>query len=98
MEWFLKETNAEIRRELVRKIGTFRIYKELGAVVLDKDDNYELITLNIGDGRHRPYLKMKNPSVEAIHIEGVHPDCKTVKEALTWRNSLTSWTEPEALT
>jgi hypothetical protein len=44
------------------------------------------LLLNLGDGRNRPYLKMINPSIGTYHIEGVHPECKTVKEALIWRN------------
>lgn len=82
----IKEKNAEVRRELVRKIGVERIIKELGGVVFDKKDNYELIGLDIGDGRIRPYLKMLNPSIGVYHIEGVHPDCKTVEAALEFRN------------
>jgi hypothetical protein len=81
----VKEKNAEVRRELVRKIGIERIIDKLGAKVLDKDGDYELLLLDLKDGRHRPYLKMKNPSIGVYHIEGVHPDCKTVKQALQWR-------------
>lgn len=82
----LKETNAEVRREIVRKIGVDKIANDLGSERLDKVKDYELLILNMGDGRRRPYLKMKNPSIGTWHIEGVHPDCKTVKEALSWRN------------
>lgn len=84
----LKEQNAEIRREIVRKIGTERICTKLNAECIDKseDEMYELLILDLGDGRRRPYLKMKNPSIGTYHIEGVHPDCKTVSDALEWRN------------
>lgn len=82
----LKETNAEVRREMVRKIGVDKICKDLGSECIDKSKGYELLVLNMGDGRRRPYLKMKNPSIGTYHIEGVHPDCKTVKESLNWRN------------
>lgn len=86
----LKENNAEVRREIVRKIGTEKICKDLGAEVVDKSKNkvYELLILNMGDGRRRPYLKMKNPSIGTWHIEGVHPDCKTVNDALKFRNGI----------
>lgn len=82
----LKEQNAEIRRELVRKIGIERIVDKLGAKTLDSKGDYELLQLNLGDKRKRPYLKMKNPSIGVYHIEGVHPDCKTVDDAIKFRN------------
>lgn len=84
----LREQNAEVRREIVRKIGAEKICKDLGADCINKssDGIYELLVLNMGDGRRRPYLKMINPSIGTYHIEGVHPDCKTVEDALNWRN------------
>jgi len=82
-----KETNADIRREIVRKIGVDRVYQKLGGKTLDKQgDVYELITLNLGDNRIRPYLKMKNPSIGVYHLEGVSPNCITVSQALEFRN------------
>lgn len=97
-KWVLEEKNAQVRAELVKKMGAERVVKELGAKTIDKKNGYELLNLDLGDGRFRPYLKMKNPSVDLIHIEGVHPDCKTVEEALAWRNGLTVWTAPSILT
>ena len=82
----IKEQNAEVRREIVRKIGIERIVQKLGAEVLDRSGDYELVTLGIGDGRRREFLKMKNPSIGVYHIEGVPPGTKTVAEALTFRN------------
>jgi len=90
----LKESNAEIRRELVRKVGIERVIEQLGAECIDtktvqidgEDRPYELLLLDIGDNNKRPYLKMINPSIGTYHIEGVHPDCKTVDDALEWRN------------
>lgn len=91
------EKNAEVRRELVRKIGIDRVLKKLGSVVIDKrGDMYELVLLNLGDNRKRPFLKMKNPSINLTHIEGVPPDIKTVKQALAWRNQTDD--SPEVLT
>jgi hypothetical protein len=82
----IKETNAEVRRELVRKIGIERVVKKLGAKVVDKEESYELLLLDIGDENKRPYLKMINPSTGTYHIEGVPPGTKTVKDAIAWRN------------
>jgi hypothetical protein len=78
--------NVEVRREVVRKIGIERVVTELGAVCVDRQGDYELLLLDLGDGRRRPFLKMRNPSVGVFHVEGVHPNCRTVREALTWRN------------
>lgn len=82
----LKEKNAEVRREIVRKVGIERVVQKLGAEVIDKKDDYELLLLDLQDGRKREFLKMKNPSIGTYHVEGVPPGTKTVKEALTWRN------------
>jgi hypothetical protein len=77
--------NAEVRREIVRRIGIERVMEELGGECMDKDGDYELRLLDIGDDKY-PYLKMKNPSTGEWHVEFVHPGCNTVREALTWRN------------
>ena len=82
----LKEKNAEVRREIVRKIGVEKLVRDVGAKVKDAQGNYELLMIDIDGERERPYLKMKNPSIGVYHVEGVSPDCKTVKEALNWRN------------
>jgi len=82
----LKEKNAEIRREIVRKIGNERLCIELNAEVVDKVGDYELLILDLKDNMRRPFLKMTNPSIGVYHIEGVHPDCKTVPDALNFRN------------
>lgn len=84
-----KEKNAEIRREIVRKIGIERIVQKLGAEVVDRQGDYELLLLDLQDGRKREFLKMKNPSLEGVfHIEGVPPGTKTVADALRWRNGI----------
>lgn len=84
----LKETNAEVRRELIRKIGIERFIECSGAKVVDEDGEYQLLMVDIGLGKDnlKPYLKMKNPSIGVYHVEGVGPDCKTVKDALFFRN------------
>lgn len=89
--------NAQVRAEFIKKVGIERVIYELGEVV-DTAGNYQLVLLDLQDGRKRPFLKMQNPSVpELWHIEGVHPACKTVFDALQYRrygNTLlerTSW-------
>lgn len=95
-EIILTEKNAEIRREIVRKIGIERVILKLGARSLDKQGDYELLAFELGDGRLRPYLKMKNPSIGIWHLEGVPATIKTVTEALAWRNERQD--APEILT
>jgi len=82
----IKESNAEVRREIVRKIGIEKVCQVLTTKVLDKKGKYELLLLDLGDTRQRPYLKMINPSTGTYHIEGVEPQIKTVEDALNWRN------------
>ena len=83
----LEIDNVQVRAEFVRKVGIERVCYSLKAKCVDKRDGYELLMLDLGDGRRRPYLRMQNPSVpELWHVEGVHPDCDTVYEALVWRN------------
>jgi len=82
----LRERNAQVRREIVRKVGIERVCDALEARCLDSAGDYELLLLDLQDGRTRPFLKMKNPSVGVYHIEGVAPECQTVAEALAWRN------------
>jgi len=86
----LSERNAEVRREIVRKIGIERICKDLGAQVIEKGTDQigkpcELLKLDIGDGNKRPYLKMINPSIGTYHIEGVPPGCDTIEKAFNSR-------------
>ena len=85
----LTTQNAEWRREIVRKIGIERVCLALNAECVDKEGDYELLMLSLGDRRRRPYLKMRNPSIGVFHIEGVSPQCRTVQQALNFRNGLT---------
>lgn len=80
-------TNAEIRREFVRKVGIERICQEMETVLLDKSGDYELHEVDLKGATGKwPYLKMLNPSIGVWHMECVDRSCKTVKDALKWRN------------
>lgn len=102
----MKESNVEIRRELLRKIGLERFVQETAAEELDrleiptngKKCVYQLLRINLTDGVSALVLKMDNPSINAMHVEGVEDTCKTVKEALAWRNGFDTYQEPLALT
>ena len=90
--WVVKQSNAEIRREAVRKIGIERVCQQLGARVLDAGFDQagqpcELLALDLGDGRIRPYIKLRHPGIGTYHVEGVHPECRTIESAFLFRNS-----------
>ena len=100
---FAKIQNTEVRREFIRKLetisgsGVLRLMKGLGAKVLDSQGDYELVTLDLmGQTGVQPYLKMKNPSIDVYHLECVGADCKTVDDALTFRNGTSL--RPQVLT
>ncbi len=84
---WVEETNVEVKREIIRKIGIERIYNELGATVLDAEpeNGYELIEMQLTPETKGRYLKMVNPSIKTIHIEGVGNECRTVQDAIDYR-------------
>ena len=84
-----KESNAQVRQVMVERVGIERVCQLFNAKSVDKQGTYELLVLDLGDGRTRPYLKMLNPSIGVWHVEGVHPSCDTVRKALNFRVGLT---------
>lgn len=78
--------NVEVRREFIRKIGIDRMVKY--GEVIHEDMGYKLIDMKkaLGLDTYSPYLMMQNPSIGVFHLEGVDEQCKTVKQALSWRN------------
>lgn len=87
-EEVLSETNADIRRELIRKVGVERMLAKLPHKSMDRVGDYELLSVNLGNGAtDARYLKMVNPSISCFHMEGVAPECDTVEKSLNWRNS-----------
>ena len=96
----LTEKNAEVRREIVRKIGIERVCQKLETKVLDQFRDYVLLEIPISGLENSPrYLKMKNPSMENIyHLEGVPYGINTCKGALAWRNKMDEYEEPLKLT
>jgi hypothetical protein len=83
----LKETNVEVRRELLRKIGVDRLISDLPHKLLQSRGNYELYSIDLSDElKDAKYLKMLNPSIGTYHVEGVAPEIETIEQALNWRN------------
>jgi hypothetical protein len=98
-------TNAQERVEGIKKIGIGNMLKELKAEVIDKMDDYQLISIEFENNRIGPYLTMVNRSTGEIHCEGVgtpnggvDTTIKTCEEALAWRNEMTEYVSPEVLT
>jgi uncharacterized protein DUF6745 len=95
-------TNAEQRKEGIRKIGIDRMRKPLKVEVIDKFKDYELWTIEFENRRIGPYLYMVNPSTGQIHVEGVGEanggvdgKIKTCREALLWRGGMSDWRDPK---
>ena len=92
--FFIKEKNADVRAEFIRKYGIERMVslgKSIQKLTDYTDDwfnqsEYELINMGgIYGINYAPHLKMKNLTTGIYHLEGVHPDCKTIEHALNWR-------------
>lgn len=96
-EQILGEVNADIRREIIRLLGNEKTFEILGGTVVDEKFGYELLMIDYGDKTNRPHLKMINPSMGTVHIEGVEPGCKTVEDAIKFRNSLEEFSLPMLL-
>ena len=91
-EMILKETNTEVRRELLRKVGVEMAMDSLPHRLLEKRGNYELYSIDLSNEvKDARYLKMLNPSIKTWHIEGIEPGISTIAEALKWRNN--NWYE-----
>ena len=91
----LTEKNADIQRELVRKIGPERLLIETGAKELDnwQDPNtgfkYKLVDMRIGDNIRRRYLYFQHASMPGIfYTKPVPPETKKAFHARAWILSL----------
>jgi len=96
----LAESNVEVRRELIRKIGMERFMDVCPHKRLNLQGNYELFSIELTpELKDTRWLKMLNPSIGVWHVEAVAPECSTVQQAINWRagQKETNW-EPETLT
>jgi hypothetical protein len=86
--------NVEQRRVVLERLGPKSIIRSLGAKTIDTQGDYKLLEVEIpvaspwGGTTRRAckFLQMKNPSMDDHHLEGVDNSCKTVEEAIKWRN------------
>lgn len=75
---FKEELSSEELREM----------QDNGYDLIDRKSDYRLLQIEFtSEVDKRIYLEMVCPSSQKKHIEAVHPDCTTVKAALSWRNS-----------
>jgi hypothetical protein len=99
MDFFLKESNVEVRREVVRKFGVERL-EGVGKVIDSSEEhNTKLVDLSehIQGSDYAPYLFFNNASIPEIrHGEPVGEECRTVGDAWAWRNKTVS--KPKELT
>ena len=94
IKFFHEQKNADVKAEFIRKYGIQRMLS-LGKKACDAngsdnkwyvDSEYEIWDMgNILDNTYRPYLKMKNLTTGVYHLEGIHPSCKTIEDALRFR-------------
>lgn len=97
--FFIKEKNPDVKAQFIIKFGKERLL-EFGKVI-DSYKNYDdpmwiMSEYTLYDMSplytsipYAPHLWMKNQTVKGLyHLEGVHPDCKNLEEALKfrWRN------------
>lgn len=90
----LNEQNADIQREIIKKIGAEKILKKLDAVVLDKWTDgktgkyYELLNLKVGN-IDRKYLYYEHASIPGyFYAKPVPPETKTARDGRAWILSL----------
>ena len=97
-EMVLKEPNADIRKELLLKVGVVRMIELVPNKVLDKRGKYTLYSLELSpEVKDTRFLKMWNSSEKCWHVEGVGAGINTVDDALSFRNN--GWfVNPEVLT
>ena len=100
----LAETNVDVRREGLAKIGDERVMSELPHTVIDvwKDGakvwcDYKLLEIDFGGNIVR-CLKMYSPADRKYIYEGVDITCKTCKEALAFRDREAIYIEPMVIT
>ncbi|MDW8003010.1 MAG: hypothetical protein RMJ39_10205 [Deltaproteobacteria bacterium] len=93
-----KERNAHIRSILLEKIGIEKLLQQFKTKIVDKWNDYELLRVHYRKDSvnfRGVFLKMKNPSTGQYHIEGVPPNIRTCKQALSWRIGGIEWNPVE---
>ncbi len=91
----LTETNADIQREIIRKVGAERILKCCNAKTLDDWNdpntgyNYKLMDMSIGERIRRKYLYFEHASMKGVfYAKPVPPETKKALHARAWMLSM----------
>jgi Leucine-rich repeat (LRR) protein len=85
--WLLTETNAELRKIVIEKIGYERLCQELQATELDAWREYTLLKIDAKvDVEPIHLLKMTCPSTAHIHTLRVPPTLTAAHAAIRWAN------------
>ena len=101
----LAEKNADIQRELIRKVGAERLLLEMGAKDVDEweDPNtgfkYKLVDMVIGDNIRRRYLYFQHASLAGVfYAKPVPPEATKAFHARAWILSLVERDELDHIT
>jgi hypothetical protein len=83
------ESNAEIRRVMVTRMGAERYVAELGVRRTQADDYGELYRVSRPDDSDLVLVKVQNSTPEPDgHFKDyflrVHPDCQSAREGIAW--------------
>ena len=94
----IRLANASDRVDFLREFGAEAVHKALPIIAEGPIEEraiggvfheYQVITINVGEDDSpvvNPYLRMTNPSTGETCIEAVSPACRTVDDALRFRN------------
>ena len=86
----LSEKNADVQREIIRKIGAQRFLVETKAKELDNfidqtGFSYRLLNMKIGNNINRKYLYFEHASLKGVwYAKPVPPECRTALHARAW--------------
>lgn len=100
----LKETNADVQREIIRKIGAEKMLKASGAKLIDEADDpntglhYQLQEMVVGNIKRR-YLYFEHASMPGVYYAKPVPiESKTALHARAWILSLIERDKLKAIT
>jgi hypothetical protein len=80
----LNEANISVRMAKIHAFGFEKFMLEAKVKVLDRHNDYELLTLPLDDWNSMRALKMRCPSTDAVYVSPVDPRCESVPAALDW--------------
>src|SRR3990167_2047835 len=91
----LKETNADVQREIIRKIGAERMLKHCDAKTLDTwidpktGHTYKLMDMTIGQNIRRRYMYFEHASIPGVFFaKPVPPETAKALHGYAWQRKL----------